>query len=901
MIAPAAVLIEAPRTERRESLRVRLPRWAAPLLLGVLCLVVYNANLRTIGAGDTLPARYQPLILWHDGTFALDGNVALVAHGHPLYPLKASGGASSPNRLFGPGAYWMIHTRRGQTASLYPVLAPLLVAPLYLPAALWLNSTGWQQPHVDRVAEIMEKISASLLASIASVLMFLVLRRERNPWALPLALAFAFGTDTWMISSQALWQHGSGEVLITLALLLSVARATPLRTGSLGCVCVLIAANRPPDALIAGAFLAHAVWTRRREAVWLLAGAAVPLAGLLYYNLHFIGNLVGGYALARGQGKHFFHLNLLGPPGLLISPTRGLLVFCPFLVFLPLGLVRRLRTPSSKRLAIALTAALFAQFIVYAAGDWRAGESWGPRWLTDLLPIMVWMLAPVPLLLAPRARRVFAVLIVVAIGIQTIGAFWYTHASDARIFANASMTAAWAPGNTPFLVELTHRPAPFELPCSTSGSIDRPPPLLTGTGPVPRLNAGAAIQGWALACGHPPAQVILLIDGHVLGETTRFVRRPDVDRALHVTAASGWSVPADTTGVTPGRHLLQLAVRIATRSDVRILRQEPVLVSPPPSLEALATRAAGRIAHDQAQPGYWLTDFTSRPRYLGPREEMNTYLTSILVDLLSPIAPRFGLRDALARARRELKAQIEPTGLVRYHGLPSGPTIGTLGCVITPDADDTALAWRIAGRGPADPRWPSMRRTLARYRDAQGLYRTWLAPRSRYQCLDPGRDPDPADIGIQMHVYLMLHEFDRPAAGALCTAMQRSVGHSAVWVYYAVAPLVPYLRAAELQQLGCPLPLPSARLSHPTPGQEWWSGVAGLLVQAGAPHPTAQSRRATRDLLTQLAAGDFALLRQAPPLVFHNDLSASVPRFYWSRDAGYALWLRLYATMRSRA
>jgi hypothetical protein len=36
-------------------------------VLGVLCLLVYNANLRTIGAGDTLPARYQPLILWHDG------------------------------------------------------------------------------------------------------------------------------------------------------------------------------------------------------------------------------------------------------------------------------------------------------------------------------------------------------------------------------------------------------------------------------------------------------------------------------------------------------------------------------------------------------------------------------------------------------------------------------------------------------------------------------------------------------------------------------------------------------------------------------------------------------------------------------------------------------------------
>ena len=86
----------------------------------------------------------------------------------------------------------------------------------------------------------MEKLAASLLAAIASVLMFLVLRREGIRWALPLALVFAFGTDTWMISSQALWQHGSGELLVALALLLAVARASPVRTGLLGFVCVLI-------------------------------------------------------------------------------------------------------------------------------------------------------------------------------------------------------------------------------------------------------------------------------------------------------------------------------------------------------------------------------------------------------------------------------------------------------------------------------------------------------------------------------------------------------------------------------------------------------------------------------------------------------------------------------------
>ena len=172
--------------------------------------------------------------------------------------------------------------------------------------------------------------------------------------------------------------------------------------------------------------------------------------------------------------------------------------------------------------------------------------------------------------------------------------------------------------------------------------------------------------------------------------------------------------------------------------------------------------------------GFWLTSHTKEPRYEAPQQEMNTYLTSMLVDLLSPVARQRSLDDVVERARRHLAAQIESNGLVRYHGLPDGPTIGTLGAVITPDADDTALAWRIAGRGAGDPRLQRMLGELARYRDARGLYRTWLAPQEEYQSIDPGRDPNPTDIAIQMHVYLMLRELDPPAAQNLCNALQRS-------------------------------------------------------------------------------------------------------------------------------
>lgn len=898
----------------RGSIRYYLQSLTAPILLGLCCFLVYNANLRQIGAGDTVPARYLPLILWHDGTLDLDANARLVAHGHSMIADRnRPAGAEGKVTYFEPSAYWMVRTRQHQLASLYPVVTPLLVAPLYYPAVLWLDAHGWEQPRIDRVAELMEKVSASLLASVASVLMYLVLRRERTRWSLPLAVAFAFGTNTWMISSQALWQHGTGELLIALALLLIVARASPMRTALLGAVCVLMAANRPPDALIAGAIVLFTVWSRRRNALWLLAGAAVPLAGLLYYNLNFIGHVGGGYALAKPHNNNFFQLDWSGVPGLLVSPARGLLIFSPFLLFVPVGLIQRLRTPGSRGLAVALSLAVAAQVLLYSQADWRAGVSWGPRWLTDLLPILVWMLAPAPLVLRPRARGLLILAMAASVGVQTIGAFWYTKASDERIFTGdpTSKRGAWSPRNTPFLLELRHPRPRGVLQCDAGGSIDRVgPTLLHGTGEIPELEPGAVLEGWALACGRTPAKAFLLIDGVVIGSTRSFLPRMDVNEVTHTISPSGWHVSANTFGVSPGERVLQLAVLLEPGSDVRIVREQRVFVSAQkspaetvmtpqkpasgPELEAMAARAASLLRGRQTVYGFWLTSYTNGLRYEAPQQEMNTYLTSMLVDLLSPVAVRRSLDDVVERARQHLATQIESDGLVRYHGLPDGPIIGTLGSVITPDADDTALAWRIAGHGADDPRRQRMLEELARYRDARGLYRTWLAPQKEYQNLDPGRDPNPADITIQMHVYLMLRELDPPAAQDLCNALQRSVGDGNLWVYYAKAPLVPYLRSAELRQLGCAIPLPTERLALPAAGQEVWSEAGRQLAETTASPRDANARQAIRDLLVRLGSDDFVQLRRSPPMLYHNDLSATVNRFYWSEDVGYALWLRLY-------
>ena len=64
----------------------------ASLLIGLCCLLVYNANGRAISAGDTYPARYLPFAIWRYHSVLLDPVAEITAQGR------------------GKAAFWMVST-----------------------------------------------------------------------------------------------------------------------------------------------------------------------------------------------------------------------------------------------------------------------------------------------------------------------------------------------------------------------------------------------------------------------------------------------------------------------------------------------------------------------------------------------------------------------------------------------------------------------------------------------------------------------------------------------------------------------------------------------------------------------------------------------------------------------
>ena len=605
---------------------------------------------------------------------------------------------------------------------------------------------------------------------------------------------------------------------------------------------------------------------------------------------------------------------LAGCAGMLPSPARGLLVFSPFLP----SCLRRygMACAGARALTLAISGAL-AQLLFYAKADWRAGYSWGPRWLTDLLPLLVWLLPLGIATLRRFGRALFALAACASIAVQCVGAFWYIGASEGTIFAGPAgadeMHGAWEARNSPILAELRHPPAhpdPAFLPwrkIAVRGTLDR----ATANGlSAETVTAGTRLllEGWALADERAPGAVQATLDGSLRGSTEVFIDSDDVRAALHTAELTGSRLEVDTRGLGPGRHALTLRAQLRDSAltipfawkEIAVvdagIREAGAHLAPPalsgtdPLAEA-ARRAAARLQSHQEQAGYWLTQYTGVTRFEAPHPEMNTFLTAMMIDQLQPIAAKVDLGASVAAARAHLRGQIEGSGLVRYHGLPEAPTPAP-SAAASPDSDDTSPAWRPArGSRVAPPALTTLaataqRRSLPDVAGAPGALRVhqpWKQSQPDRRRHPDERLPVPRPGRASRRASSLSRP--RPALA------EDQSGSTTPWRRsYCCAAGQPHGRRA--------LRFPPARLTTTVAGQEPCSRSPSrsLRRRLVSPRPGREV-----ELLRSIADDDFALLRRTPPLLYHNDLSASVRRFYWSEDFGYALWLRLYfATERER-
>jgi hypothetical protein len=391
-------------------------RPAIPVVLGLILVIAFLVNGRPIGAGDTRATERVAASLVHERDFDLDE-----------YP-----------EVEPPFARQVGDHR----VSIYPALSAVLAVPVFALASLLfdLDETG---------AALAGKLAASLLSTAAAAVLFLAVRARRRTetegvWA---AVLFALGTTVWS-TSQALWQHPAAVLFLSLALLCLVrAEDDPVWAGRAGLPLALMVAARHSDVVLAGV-LSVAIAIRWPRRILLFVVCAAPVAALvLAYNAWAFGApLAHGFS---GSASRFSETWGVGQAGLLVSPGRGLLWFTPVAVMAAWGLVRSFRF-GERWLASSLGAAALAHLVFVGKwGEWHGGESWGPRLLTDALPLL-FLFVPEGMEAAPRLT---AVLGAVSISVQALGAFAYDYRWE-RLYQRPDddkTAALWDPARAPIV------------------------------------------------------------------------------------------------------------------------------------------------------------------------------------------------------------------------------------------------------------------------------------------------------------------------------------------------------------------------------------------------------------------------------------------------------------------
>jgi len=314
--------------------------------------------------------------------------------------------------VFGPGA----------GLSAVPVLAPLrLVAgPLASsPEILWLGA----------------KFAASLYTALSASLVFLAARRwlARRP-ALLLALAYGAATSVFSTSSQSLWQHGPNAFFLSLGIY-GLARERTRATWA-GAAFGAATLCRPTSALFAVAAAGWLLFSERRALGAFLAGA-LPLAlSLAAYNAYYLGSpwafgqlaVAPALALAKTGSPAVWQTPLLtGLAGLLASPSRGLLVFSPWLFLGFAGSVAAFGRSGFEPLRPVALASAMIMVLQAKFFDWWGGWAYGCRPLVDLAPALALLAVPVAGLALATRRRAAALALLTAwsLVVQLVGALTY--------------------------------------------------------------------------------------------------------------------------------------------------------------------------------------------------------------------------------------------------------------------------------------------------------------------------------------------------------------------------------------------------------------------------------------------------------------------------------------------
>ncbi|MBU0613296.1 hypothetical protein KKB10_04755 [Patescibacteria group bacterium] len=411
---------------------LNVPKKARTTLLFLLIFLVYISSPRFLGTMDGLPTRLIPISILEEGNFDFDEFIDSSEYkNHPLYVF-----VEADDHYF----------------SKYPVLSSILALPVYaIPYFAGI-------PFTSALVTTLAKITAALITALSAMLLFFIFRKYLSEkWSIFLVIIYAFGTSSWTISSQDLWQHGTSQLfLILVVYLLLKPKKSDLVFLLTGLAVGLAIAARYLNIIFAVIFFVYILYKYREKILSVILGASVPLTLLLIYQAYYFSYFwQTGYSCDAFNVvpciEHWHNPFWDGFGGLLISPSRGLFVFSPFIILSIIGIwivwKRKKEKNQEYRLLFRYLSigVLIFTMVMSKWWAWYGGVTYGPRMLVDIVPFIMLFFIPVVLNDLFRKKAViicFCLLIVFSIFVQFAGVIYWDSIWD-NTFDSLSGDHSW--------------------------------------------------------------------------------------------------------------------------------------------------------------------------------------------------------------------------------------------------------------------------------------------------------------------------------------------------------------------------------------------------------------------------------------------------------------------------
>jgi hypothetical protein len=401
---------------------------------------VYKTNLNSlpIQSEDTIPAIFLPLTILKEKTLYLDTYYSMMLDKYPHPDDKSYAKGLTPFYLRKVETFEKTHY-----VSAFPILTSVLALPVYvLPVLLGMSFTWVNLIYLSHIA-------SALILSFTGILFYIFVEENflKDKKAMGLTIIFLFGTINYALISQALWQQGTLQFFIILSLLYlfrfltNSAKFEALLNKNLvlfGLFFGLAILTRP-TAVIAIPFLAYLIFEKYTYNIVLtlkgmfnfFVGVIPSVLFFLWYTKEFYLNLSNnGYVDQAGSewlGK--FPEGFLG---IWVSPSKGILVYSPVIIFGLFGVyiaIKNRISEYSKNWSAYLMFLLICVTHTLVLGKWKhwyGGYGYGYRMASDVIPYLV--LTIVPFMKSSyymRYRKLFYTCVIFSIFVQVHGIIFF--------------------------------------------------------------------------------------------------------------------------------------------------------------------------------------------------------------------------------------------------------------------------------------------------------------------------------------------------------------------------------------------------------------------------------------------------------------------------------------------